>query len=165
MFHFEGTFCFLSRYLSFYLEIISWAIGMGCMGTTEEICFAALYDSSCIGIDTKISFSYSEKCAIMLGSNTESLFLQLEKLYPHYICSFRKIYCHPKTKPFWLFKEGTIFQNLVWSELCKIPLGVFRSYSDVAKKIKIGRPGSVRAVANACGKNNIPIIIPCYCVI
>ena len=29
----------------------------------------------------------------------------------------------------------------------------------------IGRPGSVRAVANACGKNPYPVITPCHRVI
>ena len=37
------------------------------------------------------------------------------------------------------------------------------TYKEIA--IKIGRPKSSRAVANACGKNPLPIIRPCHRVI
>jgi len=60
-------------------------------------------------------------------------------------------------------KEPSHFQKLVWKEIEKIPYGETRSYKDIA--IQIGRPKSYRAVANACGKNPIPIIRPCHRVI
>ena len=60
-------------------------------------------------------------------------------------------------------KKPTDFQRLVWREIEKIPYGETRSYRDIA--IAIGRPKSYRAVANACGKNPYPIIIPCHRVI
>ena len=53
-------------------------------------------------------------------------------------------------------KKPTDFQRLVWKEIEKIPYGETRSYRDIA--IRIGRPKSYRAVANACGKNPLPII-------
>lgn len=59
--------------------------------------------------------------------------------------------------------HGTIFQRQVWNELRKIPAGETRNYSDIANLI--GKPKSVRAVANACGKNGIAVIIPCHRVI
>ena len=55
---------------------------------------------------------------------------------------------------------GTYFENLVWNEISKIPLGKTTTYKEIA--IKIGHPNSSRAVANACGKNPYPIIIPCH---
>ena len=58
---------------------------------------------------------------------------------------------------------GTVFQIQVWEEIKKIPLGETRSYKQIAGAI--GQPKSVRAVANACGKNPYPIIIPCHRVI
>ena len=58
---------------------------------------------------------------------------------------------------------GTRFQNLVWKEISKIPNGQTMSYKEIA--INIGYPNSSRAVANACGKNPYPIIIPCHRVI
>ena len=59
--------------------------------------------------------------------------------------------------------DGTSFQKLVWAEISKIPHGQTRSYKQIA--INIGHPNSSRAVANACGKNPYPIIIPCHRVI
>ena len=60
-------------------------------------------------------------------------------------------------------KKPTDFQRLVWREIEKIPYGETRSYRDIA--IRIGRPKSYRAVANACAKNPLPIIRPCHRVI
>ena len=60
-------------------------------------------------------------------------------------------------------KKPTDFQRLIWREIEKIPYGETRSYRDIA--IRIGRPKSYRAVANACGKNPLPIIRPCHRVI
>ena len=59
--------------------------------------------------------------------------------------------------------EGTDFQISVWKEIAKIPYGETRTYKDLA--IAIGKPNSSRAVANACGKNPYPLIIPCHRVI
>ena len=59
--------------------------------------------------------------------------------------------------------EGTNFQRTVWKEISKIPFGEARTYKDLA--IAIGKPNSSRAVANACGKNPYPVIIPCHRVI
>lgn len=59
-----------------------------------------------------------------------------------------------------LLPVGTAFQKLVWEHLMDIPYGQTVSYSELAKAI--GRPGSVRAVANANGANAIQIIIPCH---
>ena len=59
--------------------------------------------------------------------------------------------------------NGTEFQNLVWKEISRIPYGQTMSYKEIAARI--GYPNSSRAVANACGKNPYPIIIPCHRVI
>jgi len=59
--------------------------------------------------------------------------------------------------------RGTDFQLRVWIALRSIPLGETRSYSDVARMI--GEPMAVRAVANACASNPVPLIIPCHRVI
>ena len=59
--------------------------------------------------------------------------------------------------------KGTTFQLKVWNYLKKIPKGKIKTYSQVAKAI--GRPKSIRAVANAVGKNPYPPKIPCHRVI
>ena len=60
-------------------------------------------------------------------------------------------------------EKSSHFQKLVWKEIEKIPYGKTKSYKDIA--IRIGNPKSFRAVANACGKNPLPIIRPCHRVI
>jgi len=59
--------------------------------------------------------------------------------------------------------KGTKFQRKVWKYLKKIPRGKTKTYSEVAAAI--GSPSSIRAVANAVGKNPYPPKIPCHRVI
>jgi len=59
--------------------------------------------------------------------------------------------------------HGTEFQEAVWRSIRSIPYGSTATYSQIAEQI--GRPSATRAVANACGKNPIPLIIPCHRVI
>ena len=59
--------------------------------------------------------------------------------------------------------DGTPFELEVWSALLDVPYGQTVSYSEIAKRI--GKPRAVRAVANACAKNPIPLIIPCHRII
>ena len=58
---------------------------------------------------------------------------------------------------------GTEFQLKVWNALKKIPTGEVWTYTQLAQFI--GHPNSQRAVANACGANPYPIVIPCHRVI
>lgn len=59
--------------------------------------------------------------------------------------------------------EGTPFQQEAWAALRRIPYGATRSYQEQAAAI--GRPGAVRAVGTANGRNPISIIVPCHRVI
>ena len=59
--------------------------------------------------------------------------------------------------------RASAFQWKVWSELQKIPAGETRSYSDVAASI--GAPKAVRAVASACARNRVALLIPCHRVV
>lgn len=58
---------------------------------------------------------------------------------------------------------GTAFEQSVWEALKLIPVGQTYSYLSIAKNIS--QPKSFRAVANANGKNQLAIIIPCHRVI
>jgi AraC family transcriptional regulator, regulatory protein of adaptative response / methylated-DNA-[protein]-cysteine methyltransferase len=58
---------------------------------------------------------------------------------------------------------ATSFQWKVWRALRAIPPGETRSYSDVAAAI--GEPKAVRAVASACARNRVSILIPCHRVV
>jgi AraC family transcriptional regulator, regulatory protein of adaptative response / methylated-DNA-[protein]-cysteine methyltransferase len=59
--------------------------------------------------------------------------------------------------------QGTPFQQRVWQALRDIPVGTTASYGEIAAQI--GAPNSFRAVAQACGANNIAIAIPCHRVV
>jgi AraC family transcriptional regulator of adaptative response/methylated-DNA-[protein]-cysteine methyltransferase len=59
--------------------------------------------------------------------------------------------------------QGTAFQIKVWKYLQKIPYGKTLSYTEVADAI--GCPKAVRAVAGACAKNKIALVIPCHRVL
>lgn len=59
--------------------------------------------------------------------------------------------------------QSTAFQMQVWEELRNIPYGETLSYGDVAAKI--GNKKAVRAVASACAKNRVALVIPCHRVI
>ncbi len=56
---------------------------------------------------------------------------------------------------------GTNFQKNVWTRIAEIPVGQTQSYSDLAISLGSGP----RAVANACGANNFPLVIPCHRVV
>lgn len=59
--------------------------------------------------------------------------------------------------------EGTLFQQEVWKALLTIPYGETRTYGQIAHMI--GRPKAVRAVGGACGRNPLPILVPCHRVV
>lgn len=59
--------------------------------------------------------------------------------------------------------QATSFQLQVWEFLQKIPYGETRSYSEVAEAI--GDKKKVRAVAQACAKNRVAVVIPCHRVV
>jgi AraC family transcriptional regulator of adaptative response/methylated-DNA-[protein]-cysteine methyltransferase len=59
--------------------------------------------------------------------------------------------------------DGTEFQRKVWHAISQIPYGSTSNYSAIAESL--GMPEAFRAVANACGDNPVPLIIPCHRVV
>jgi len=60
-----------------------------------------------------------------------------------------------------LMPAGSPFETSVWSAMQAIPYGETRCYGELAQRV-----GSApRAVGRACGKNPIPIVIPCHRVL
>lgn len=59
--------------------------------------------------------------------------------------------------------HGTALQERVWKALRAIPPGETRSYSAIAAAI--GRPRAVRAVAQACARNPVAVLVPCHRVV
>jgi methylated-DNA-[protein]-cysteine S-methyltransferase len=58
---------------------------------------------------------------------------------------------------------GTAFEQQVWKELRKIPVGSTVSYGDIAKKL--GDINLSRAVGIANARNPVAIVVPCHRVI
>ena len=55
------------------------------------------------------------------------------------------------------------FTARVWREIARIPRGQVRSYARVAKNLR--KPQAARAVGQACGRNPLPLVIPCHRVV
>ena len=58
-------------------------------------------------------------------------------------------------------QQGTVFQKRVWQAISDIPCGQTRTYTDIAQQVGSG----ARAVANACGANQLPLVVPCHRVL
>lgn len=56
---------------------------------------------------------------------------------------------------------GSEFQCRVWRAISKITPGKTLTYSDIARSIR----SAPRAVGGACGRNRLPLIIPCHRVL
>jgi AraC family transcriptional regulator of adaptative response/methylated-DNA-[protein]-cysteine methyltransferase len=95
------------------------------------------------------------KTTIQEGENKH--FKTLRKQLKEYFKGTRKEFSIPLITP------GTTFQQAVWQELMNIPYGTTRSYQE--QSVALGKPDSIRAVANANGMNRVSIIIPCHRVI
>ena len=57
--------------------------------------------------------------------------------------------------------SGTSHQLKVWQAIAAIPSGEVLSYAAIAKQIA----SAPRAIGGACGRNPIPVIIPCHRVV
>lgn len=60
-----------------------------------------------------------------------------------------------------LAPAGTAFQKSVWRAMQQIPYGEVMPYIAIARQLGT----SPRAVGGACGRNPLPIIIPCHRVV
>jgi AraC family transcriptional regulator of adaptative response/methylated-DNA-[protein]-cysteine methyltransferase len=115
-------------------------------------------------------------CAILLGGDPSRLVRDLQDQFPNAnLIGNKKRYSELVAKVVGLVEQprlgldlpldirGTAFQQRVWKALQEIPVGETASYTAIAKKI--GRPKSVRAVAQACAANSLAVAIPCHRVV
>ncbi len=118
-------------------------------------------------------------CAVMLGEDSAFLESSLTKEYP--AATFARSGASSTRLGGWVAEivlgiegertrtnvpidvQASAFQWKVWRELQKIPFGETRTYSEVAGAI--GTPQAVRAVASACARNPVAIIVPCHRVV
>ena len=118
-------------------------------------------------------------CAVMLGDDSGFLESALTKEYP--AATFARSSASSTRLGGWVAEivegiegerprsrvpidvQASAFQWKVWRELQKIPFGETRTYSEVAGAI--GAPKAVRAVASACARNPVSIVVPCHRVV
>jgi methylated-DNA-[protein]-cysteine S-methyltransferase len=86
---------------------------------------------------------------------THKLVASLSQQVAHYLHNAQHEFNLP------LVYKGTPYQRLVWQAISAIPRGQVLTYSEIAAQIGSGP----RAVANACGANHLPLVIPCHRVV
>jgi AraC family transcriptional regulator of adaptative response/methylated-DNA-[protein]-cysteine methyltransferase len=130
-------------------------LGIMIAGATDEgICLLEFSDRRMLNTEYKDLARYL-KTTIEAGESSH--FISLRRQLKEYFEGTRKEFFIPLVAP------GTEFQKSVWKELINIPYGTTRSYME--QSVALGKPESIRAVANANGMNRISIIIPCHRVI
>jgi AraC family transcriptional regulator of adaptative response/methylated-DNA-[protein]-cysteine methyltransferase len=115
-------------------------------------------------------------CAVKIGDHERALIQELRQEYAE-----AEIAAHDAPRAEWVTAiaehlrgdapvldlpidvQATAFQWKVWRALQRIPIGETRAYADVARSI--GKPKAVRAVASACAKNPVAIVVPCHRVV
>ncbi|WP_208432649.1 methylated-DNA--[protein]-cysteine S-methyltransferase [Bartonella taylorii] len=125
-----------------------------------------------------VAKSHKGICDIMLGDTTEQLLQEFtvcfddaqqvddDNIFKKEVAHIVTMIENPelvKRHDFPLDIKGTIFQQKVWTALCEVPCGETISYEVLAKRISM--PNAFRAVANACARNKLALIIPCHRVV
>jgi AraC family transcriptional regulator, regulatory protein of adaptative response / methylated-DNA-[protein]-cysteine methyltransferase len=130
-------------------------LGVMIAGAVDEgICLLEFSDRRMLNKESN-DLARSLKKTFTEGENIH--LIAIRKQLAEYFEGSLKVFTVPLVTP------GTLFQQAVWKELMNIPYGTTRSYLQQA--VALGKPESLRAVANANGMNRISIIIPCHRVI
>ena len=58
---------------------------------------------------------------------------------------------------------GNDLQLAVWEQMRRIPYGETRSYGHLARAL--GDRSLAQAVGTACGRNPLPVVVPCHRVV
>lgn len=143
-------------------ELIYYAFAKGVLGliamaaTQKGVCFAQFGETEASLIEQmQVEFSAAE----LIPSNAQDS-IELD----HWVEALNQHVSQGAPRPdLPLDMRGTAFQMTVWKFLLSIKEGEVRSYSEVANGID--KPRAFRAVATACAKNSIGVLIPCHRVL
>ncbi|SOD52772.1 bifunctional transcriptional activator/DNA repair enzyme AdaA [Pseudoxanthomonas wuyuanensis] len=117
-------------------------------------------------------------CAIELGGDAEALQARLRQEFPQAaierVDAGRDEFLAPRLRAVAdrlaglsadlpLDLMGTSFQKRVWEALMKIPAGQTLSYATLAQQL--GQPRAARAVASACARNRLAVVVPCHRIV
>jgi AraC family transcriptional regulator of adaptative response/methylated-DNA-[protein]-cysteine methyltransferase len=115
-------------------------------------------------------------CFVTLGDSDRALVASLRREYPEAVLEK-----DPGTLAAWtssiarslagpvdlsaipLDFRATTFQRRVFEALRRIPRGETRSYGELATAV--GKPSAARAVASACARNPVALIVPCHRIV
>lgn len=101
-----------------------------------------------------ISLSFKKGYDTLSSQLLDKAFSELNE----YFARKRETFDLPLSYP----QKVTTFQKSVIEEIKKIPYGETISYKEIAEKLN---SKAYRAIGTACGKNQIPIFIPCHRVV
>ena len=115
-------------------------------------------------------------CKVSFGDGDEDLIADLHAEYPNARIEedsgglkdsadaiVRHIAGDPRKLELPVDVQATAFQMRVWELLRQIPYGETITYSELAERM--GDKNKVRAVAQACGRNRVAVVIPCHRVV
>lgn len=106
--------------------------------------------------------AYNEQVSIELLTDNHSPKSAENKTVQKIVNQIEAYFCdakHDLNLP--ITQHGTAYQKRVWQAISAIPRGRVLTYGDIAAQIGSG----ARAVANACGANNLPLVVPCHRVV
>lgn len=142
-------------------------------GADEKILFAV---GECSLGSLLVACTVKGVCALLLGDDPDALLDDLQTRFPkaelvggdtHFEALVARVVGYvnqpQQSLDLPLDIQGTAFQERVWSALMKIPPGSTASYAQIAADI--GAAGAHRAVASACGRNKLAVVIPCHRVV
>jgi len=155
---------------------LSLLLGVKMMSTTTnqgDICFAT---APCTLGVLLLAQSSHGVCAVFFGDDDKLLVQQLQRAFPDAqlqqaqtvlkaaLAEVMAVLENPKTLCLLpLDTGGSAFERQVWQALRQIAPGATASYSEIAECI--GKPRAVRAVASACARNRLALLIPCHRVV
>jgi methylated-DNA-[protein]-cysteine S-methyltransferase len=93
----------------------------------------------------------------LLGTRDDAAFADLAAQLAQYFAGERTAFDVE------LRAEGNDLQRGVWELMTRIPYGGTRSYGDLARDL--GDRTLAQAVGTACGRNPLPVVIPCHRVV
>lgn len=139
----------------FFYQVIASPLGELIVASTKRgICLISFLDTNSI-INTLKTLDKADT-AIFENQENEHIASLISEL---------KLYFAGELKVFTIPLEmfGSPFQIKVWNELLLVDYGDKRSYKE--QSLNLGNVLSIRAVANANGKNKIAIVVPCHRII
>jgi methylated-DNA-[protein]-cysteine S-methyltransferase len=92
-----------------------------------------------------------------LGPRDDAAFVDLERQVAQYFAGLRTAFDVE------LRADGNPLHRGVWQLMTGIPYGETRSYGDLARDL--GDRTLAQAVGTACGRNPLPVVIPCHRVV